>query len=100
MKEVWRGRQSRRRKALRTSGMAGGALWMSRVTSATNVEVRQHLGHHCAAITFAHATNGRPQWFHGWWWAVRKVGGKEGERKVKFLQGSPGMQDTTLRCDR
>ena len=34
------GRQSRSRKALRSSGMACSALWMPRVTSATNLEVR------------------------------------------------------------
>ena len=34
------GWQSRSRKAQRSSGVAGSALWMPRVTSATNSEVR------------------------------------------------------------
>ena len=38
------GRQSRRRKALRSSGMASSALWMPRVTSATSLDERKDLG--------------------------------------------------------
>ena len=38
------GRQSRSREALRSSGMAGSALWMPRVTSATNLDERKDLG--------------------------------------------------------
>ena len=62
------GRQSRSRKALRSSGVVGTALCMPRLTSATNLEVRQDLGHPLCRQSVkvsAHATNRRQQWCHG-----------------------------------